>query len=112
MRKIKFKVLVMLITIISINKYSLDIFADTVSSNTQNISVNNNTTILDGEIGEWDPTLNDKLDFSKHEVDGKIPNTVEYFRRFSCTILDNSSISFASIFSSNFGFCLSSFTLS
>lgn len=105
MRKIKFKVLVILISIISINKYSLDIFADTVSRNTQNTPVNN-TTILDGEIGEWDPTLNDKLDFSKHEVDGKIPNTVEYYTisvtvplNMEFMVLPNSQSAFGNFYS-------------
>ena len=106
MRKIKLKVLVILITIISINKYSLDIFAYTVSSNTQNTPVNNTTTTLDGEIGEWDPTLNDKLDFSKHEVDGKIPNTVEYYTisvtvplNMEFMVLPNSQSAFGNFYS-------------
>lgn len=106
MRKIKLKVLVILITIISINKYSLDIFAYTVSSNTQNTPVNNTTTTLDGEIGEWDPTLNDKLDFSKHEVDGKIPNTGEYYTisvtvplNMEFMVLPNSQSAFGNFYS-------------
>lgn len=105
MRKIKFKIMLILISIISINKYSLDIFADTVSRNTQNTPVNN-TTILDGEIGEWDPTLNDKLDFSKHEVDGKIPNTVEYYTisvtvplNMEFMVLPNSQSAFGNFYS-------------
>lgn len=105
MRKIKFKIMLILISIISINKYSLDIFADTVSRNTQNTPVNNTTT-LDGEIGEWDPTLNDKLDFSKHEVDGKIPNTVEYYTisvtvplNMEFMVLPNSQSAFGNFYS-------------
>lgn len=106
MRKIKFKIMLILISIISINKYSLDIFADTVSRNTQNTPVNNTTTTLDGEIGEWDPTLNDKLDFSKHEVDGKIPNTVEYYTisvtvplNMEFMVLPNSQSAFGNFYS-------------
>ncbi|MEI3045114.1 MAG: hypothetical protein V8T82_05145 [Romboutsia timonensis] len=29
-----------------------------------------NDTILDGEIGEWDPTLDDNPDFDGFEIDG------------------------------------------
>lgn len=90
MRKIKFKILILLICFISINQYSLKIFADTPSDNISSINKlsttpnapNNSSTLLDGEIGEWDPKLNDKPDFDDpklDEIDGKKPTKDEYY---------------------------------
>ena len=107
MRKIKFKILILLIFVLSMNKYSLDIFADTPSPDAPNTKpIKNNSTVLDGEIGEWNPTLDDKLDFSKNEVDGHIPNIDEYYTisvtvplNMEFMVLPNSTRPFGSFFS-------------
>ncbi len=48
---------------------------DTPSEDRQVNYIQNESTILDGEIGEWDPTLNDNPNFNEEEleVDGHIP---------------------------------------
>ena len=65
MKKFKFKMLIVMIFVLSLNQHSLDIFADKPTQN--------ESTILDGEIGEWDPDLNDNPNFDNEEVDGHIP---------------------------------------
>ncbi len=79
MRKIKFKILILLIFALSTSQYSLDIFADTPSQNTP--VTENESTILDGEIGEWDPTLNDNPNFNQDglEIEGHKPQDGEYY---------------------------------
>ena len=84
MKKIKFKILILLIFALSTIQYPLDIFADTPSENppVENPPVTRNeSTILDGEIGEWDPELTDNPNFDESglEVDGNIPNKDEYY---------------------------------
>lgn len=49
MKKFKFKMLIVMIFVLSLNQHSLDIFADKPTQN--------ESTILDGEIGEWDQIL-------------------------------------------------------
>ncbi|MDY3002632.1 MAG: hypothetical protein SOR73_13305 [Romboutsia timonensis] len=63
------------------NKYSLDIFADTPSERS---TVNkNDSIILDGEIGEWDPDIVDKPDFENNkdvdEIEGNKPQDGDYY---------------------------------
>ena len=94
MRKIKFKILILLMCFISINQYSLNVFADTPSDDIPSVNTpstentnsptnkNNSSTVLDGEIGEWDPTLDDNPDFNNpelDEIDGHIPTENEYY---------------------------------
>ena len=94
MRKIKFKILILLMCFISINQYSLNVFADTPSDDIPSVNTpstentnsptnkNNSSTVLDGEIGEWDPTLDDNPDFNNpelDEIDGHIPTEDEYY---------------------------------
>ena len=78
-KKIKFKSLILLIFVLSTSRYSLDIFADTSSENS--LVTENKSTILDGEIGEWDPEITDKPNFNKSnlEIDGNIPNEENYY---------------------------------
>lgn len=71
MKKFKFKMLIVMIFVLSLNQHSLDIFADKPTQN--------ESTILDGEIGEWDPDLNDNPNFDNEEVDGHIPKENEYY---------------------------------
>ena len=71
MKKFKFKMLIVMIFVLSLNQHSLDIFADEPTQN--------ESTILDGEIGEWDPDLNDNPNFDNEEVDGHIPKDNEYY---------------------------------
>lgn len=70
-KKFKFKMLIVMIFVLSLNQHSLDIFADEPTQN--------ESTILDGEIGEWDPDLNDNPNFDNEEVDGHIPKENEYY---------------------------------
>lgn len=78
MRKKILKILILLIFALSINKYSLNIFAD--SSKVKTSTIKNDSTILDGEIGEWDPTLSDNPNFDGvTEIEGSIPNENEYY---------------------------------
>ena len=95
MRKIKFKILILLMCFISINQYSLNVFADTPSDDIPSVNTpstentnsptnkNNSSTVLDGEIGEWDPRLDDdNPDFNNpelDEIDGHIPTEDEYY---------------------------------
>lgn len=93
MMKFKFKNLILLIFVLSINKYSLDIFADTPDGTSNDIptietsspnttNTQDNSTILDGEIGEWDPNLDDNPDFDNEdidEIDGHKPQDDEYY---------------------------------
>ena len=87
MRKIKFKILILLMCFISINQYSLNVFADTPSDDIPSVNTpstentnsptnkNNSSTVLDGEIGEWDPTLDDNPDFNMVAGAGFEPTT-------------------------------------
>ena len=76
MRKKILKILILLIFALSINKYSLNIFADT--SKVKTSTIKNDSTILDGEIGEWDPELDDNPDFDGFEIEGNKPENGDY----------------------------------
>lgn len=84
MKKIKFKVLGAIILALGINIYSLDIFANpTTKNNASGNSIEEESdqditsgyyksTILDGEIGEWDPIDNPRFN-DVEEIEGNIP---------------------------------------
>ena len=120
----RFKILIISILFISINQHSLYIFADTISFNkssyntpvisiddTQTIiplnNENNNSTVLDGEIGEWDPENKDKLDFNNSlEIDGHKPTENDYYTisvtvplNMEFYVLPNSNLALGSFFS-------------
>ena len=119
MRKIKFKILVLLMCFITINQYSLNVFADTTSDDipssnipsieNTNSSTNNESTVLDGEIGEWNPELDDNPNFSDEkieEIDGDIPKENEYYTisvtvplNMEFFVLPNSQMAFGSFYS-------------
>lgn len=80
MKTIKYlKKFILIILIISINTTSLEVFANPTNEGSR--IYKNESTILDGEIGEWDPTLQDKPNFKQGnlEIDGKIPEKDEYY---------------------------------
>ena len=80
MDKIKFlKNFIWLILIMIINISSLNVFANQPSEDDG--IYKNESTILDGEIGEWDPGISDKPNFNdtEVEVDGKLPEEGEYY---------------------------------
>lgn len=121
MRKIKFKILILLMCFISINQYSLNVFADTPSDDIPSVNTpstentnsptnkNNSSTVLDGEIGEWDPTLDDNPDFNNpelDEIDGHIPTENEYYTisvtvplNMEFMVLPNSQSAFGNFYS-------------
>ena len=125
MRKFKFKILIILILFISINQDLLDIFADTKSVNTSSSATpiistpntqtpssstneNNKSTILDGEIGEWDPELSDKPDFNEEnlELEGNKPQPNDYYTisvtvplNMEFYVLPNSQLALGSFYS-------------
>ena len=125
MRKFKFKILMILILFISINQDLLDIFADTKSVNTSSSAIpiistpntqtpssstneNNKSTILDGEIGEWDPELSDKPDFNEEnlELEGNKPQPNDYYTisvtvplNMEFYVLPNSQLALGSFYS-------------
>ena len=75
MRKYKLKYLTLILALCIVSN-PFNIFADTPNNQ------GNNSTILDGEIGEWDPTINDKPDFSDfndEDLEGSKPTEGEYF---------------------------------
>lgn len=108
MKKIKFKILILLIFVLGTSQYSLDIFADTPS---ERITVTkNNSTILDGEIGEWDPDIVDKPDFENNkdvdEIEGNKPQQGDYYTisvtvpiNMEFYVLPNSHLGFGSFYS-------------
>lgn len=106
MKTIKFKILILLIFALSTSQYSLYIFADTPNENPP--VVEEKSTILDGEIGEWDPELKDKPNFNQEglEVDGHIPNEGEYYTisvtvplNMEFYVLPNSQLALGSFYS-------------
>ena len=121
MRKIKFKILILLMCFISINQYSLNVFADTPSDDIPSVNTpstentnsptnkNNSSTVLDGEIGEWDPTLDDNPDFNNpelDEIDGHIQTENEYYTisvtvplNMEFMVLPNSQSAFGNFYS-------------
>nr|WP_317331069.1 hypothetical protein [uncultured Romboutsia sp.] len=75
MRKYKLKYLTLILALCIVSN-SFDIFADTPNNQ------GNSSTILDGEIGEWDPSINDKPDFSDFndaDLEGSKPTEGQYF---------------------------------
>jgi hypothetical protein len=100
--KLKYLIFILALFIANIPYY---VFAETKIDKTTTLQEEN--TILDGEIGEWDPTNADLPDFSKiTEVEGSIPNKTEYFT-ISVTVpidmefyvLPNTHLAFGSFFS-------------
>jgi len=80
MDKIKFlKNFILILLAIIINTSSLEVFANPPSEDDG--VYKNESTILDGEIGEWDPSISDKPNFNETEleVDGKLPEENEYY---------------------------------
>lgn len=75
--KLNYSILTLILALCIANN-PLDVLATTPSGTTQ---TNNTTTVLDGEIGEWDPTITDKPDFNNPDIDidGKKPEVDEYF---------------------------------
>lgn len=77
LKKIKLKYLMLIYILFMINK-SIYIFADT-KTNINGNPPQNSTTTLDGEIGEWDPTISDKPDFDNGlEIEGNKPGNNDY----------------------------------
>ena len=105
--KIKYlKKIILIALVISINTSSLDIFANP-SSGDSKINTNK-STILDGEIGEWDPDLNDKPNFNENglEVDGNKPQQGDYYTisvtvplNMEFYVLPNSQLAMGSFYS-------------
>ena len=102
MRKYKLKYLTLILALCIVSN-PFAIFADTPNNQ------ENNSTILDGEIGEWDPTINDKPDFNgfnDEDLEGSKPTKGEYFT-ISATVpismefmvLPNSQSKFGSFYS-------------
>lgn len=80
MDKIKLlKNFILTLLVIIINTSPLDVFANPPSEDDG--VYKNKSTILDGEIGEWDPGISDKPNFNdtEVEVDGKLPEEGEYY---------------------------------
>lgn len=78
MKKNKFKFLILILAL-CMAKNPLDAFANTGNSN----------TILEGEIGLWDPYESDKPDFNgiaDTDIEGKIPTADKYFNIISVTV--------------------------
>lgn len=107
MDKINFlKKFILIMLVIIINTSSLDVFATSPSEDDQIYT--NKTTILDGEIGEWDPAISDKPDFYEEglDVDGHIPQQDEYYTisvtvplNMEFYVLPNSQLAFGSFYS-------------
>lgn len=77
MKKNKFKCLIFILTLFIAN-VPYYTFAET-TNNTITIP-KEESTILDGEIGEWDPNVTDSPDFSDvTDIEGSTPNEGEYF---------------------------------
>ena len=107
MKKIKFKILILLVFAMTKIQYPLYIFDET---HNENLQVNKNeSTILDGEIGEWDLELDDKPNFSDEnldEIEGRIPNEDDYYTisvtvpvNMEFYVLPNSQLAFGSFYS-------------
>lgn len=80
MDKIKLlKNFILTLLVIIINTSPLDVFANPPSEDDG--VYKNKSTILDGEIGEWDPGISDKPNFNdtEVEVDGKLPEEGKYY---------------------------------
>lgn len=80
MDKIKLlKNFILILLVIIINTSPLDVFANPPSEDDG--VYKNKSTILDGEIGEWDPGISDKPNFNdtEVEVDGKLPEEGKYY---------------------------------
>lgn len=78
MKKNKFRCLILILAL-CMAKNPLDAFANTGNSN----------TILEGEIGLWDPYESDKPDFNgiaDTDIEGKIPTADKYFNIISVTV--------------------------
>ena len=78
MKKNKFRCLILILAL-CMAKNPLDAFANTGNSN----------TILEGEIGLWDPHESDKPNFSgiaDTDIEGKKPTEGEYFNVISVTV--------------------------
>lgn len=100
--KFKFLIFVLALFIANIPYYT---FAETTINNATTPSEGN--TILDGEIGEWDPNMTDAPDFSEvTDIEGSIPTEGEYFT-ISVTVpidmefyvLPHSQLAFGSFYS-------------
>ncbi len=107
MKKIKFKILILLVFAMTKIQYPLYIFAETPNENLP--VTKNESTILDGEIGEWDLELDDKPNFSDEnldEIEGRIPNEDDYYTisvtvpvNMEFYVLPNSQLAFGSFYS-------------
>ncbi|MBQ6819676.1 MAG: hypothetical protein IJO26_00085 [Clostridium sp.] len=104
MKKNKLKYLIFIIVLFIAN-IPITTFAET-TNNTTTIPQTGNT-ILDGEIGEWDPNMDDTPDFDQvTDIEGSIPTEDEYFT-ISVTVpidmefyvLPNSQLVFGSFYS-------------
>ena len=77
MKKNKFKYLIFIL-VLFISNIPITTFAESGINYTTTPTEKN--TILDGEIGEWDPNMDDAPDFSGvTDTEGSIPNEGEYF---------------------------------
>lgn len=107
MDKIKFlKNFIWLILIMIINISSLNVFANQPSEDDG--IYKNESTILDGEIGEWDLEINNKPNFNEEglEVDGDIPQREDYYTisvtvpvNMEFYVLPNSQLAMGSFYS-------------
>lgn len=103
MNKNKFKYWVIILALCIANN-PLKAFANTTNGSS---SSNGNTTILEGEIGEWDPNIQDKPNFGDGtDIEGNIPTVDQYFT-ISVTVpldmefmvLPSSNLAFGSFYS-------------
>lgn len=74
MIKSKFKSLILMSTLF-IFASPIEVYA--VDSN--NSEILNNNTIMNGEIGEWDPSIDDNPNFNDYEIEGDLPTGSEYY---------------------------------
>lgn len=100
--KLKFLIFILALFIANIPYYT---FAESTINKTT-ASEGGNTT-LDGEIGEWDPNMEDAPDFSGiTDIEGSIPNEREYFTisvtvplHMEFYVLPHSQLAFGSFYS-------------
>lgn len=98
--KLKYLIFILALFIANIPYYT---FAETTNNN----ATTPPNTILEGEIGEWDPDMEDAPDFSEvTDIEGSIPNEGEYFTisvtvplDMEFVVLPNSQLAFGSFYS-------------
>lgn len=103
MKKNKFKCLIVILALCIANN-PLKVLADTTNRNIQQ----SGDTVLDGEIGEWDPGISGTPG-NGMDIEGDIPNSDEYFTisvtvpvAMEFMVLPSSTSPFGSFYSPNY----------